>query len=343
MRGKNKSGVYFIAEIGGNHEGDFGLAKELLDQALESGVDAVKFQAYSGEGIANRIVDPGRVKHFNKFTLSMDNHIELAELCLANGVDYLASVWNEEMLSQLISYMRYVKIGSGDLTNYKFFKILASHEKPLILSTGLSDFEEVEAAVKTIDLFYRNCSLGDIEHHILQCTSMYPIAYSDAHLNVMKTYKKAFPKYKVGYSDHTVGTTAIQVAISMGAKMIEAHFTDRSIKSEFRDHLVSKTAEEFKELINFTEQVLELQGSNKKELLDIEKSNGHEKSFRRALYLKTDMARGAIVKEGDIAILRPVAGIAASEYYELLGKKLVRDITALEPLAWSDFTDDEFN
>ena len=143
MNTENKTNVYFIAEIGGNHEGDFSLAKDLLNQAIECGVDAVKFQAYTGEGIANRLVDPDRVKHFNRFTLSLDDHIELAEICLKRNVDYMASVWNEEMLCQLVPYMRFVKVGSGDLTNYKFFEILSSYQKPIVLSTGIADIQEV--------------------------------------------------------------------------------------------------------------------------------------------------------------------------------------------------------
>ena len=340
VNSENKTKVYFIAEIGGNHEGDFSLAKDLLNQAIECGVDAVKFQAYTGDGIANRLVDPDRVKHFNRFTLSLDDHIELAEICLKRDVDYMASVWNEEMLGQLVPYMRFVKVGSGDLTNYKFFEILSSYQKPIILSTGIAEIQDVEAAVSMIEKFYSGCDLGNLNHHILQCTSMYPIEFSDANLNVMGTYKNLFPNYEVGYSDHTVGTTAIQVAIAMGARTIEAHFTDKSIKSDFRDHIVSKTADDFRELIKFSDQVRDLQGSYEKSLLEIEKINGHDKSFRRSIYLNKYLPKGSTIKPEDVVILRPLSGIPASQYYELIGKKLARDINALEILQWSDILND---
>lgn len=331
--------VYMIAEIGGNHEGDLGLAKELLNQAIESGVNAVKFQAYTGEGIANKLVDPNRVKHFNKFTLSLDNHIELAEMCLNTNVDYLASVWNENMLSGLIPYMKYVKVGSGDLTNYRFFELISSHKKPLIVSTGLSSEQEVIEAVRVIDEYYQDCEMGEQSHALLQCTSMYPIEFSDANLNVMSRFKELFPNYKIGYSDHTVGTTAIQVAISMGARVIEAHFTDKNIKSDFRDHKVSKTIDEFKDIIKFAQHVKQLQGSCNKSLLEIEKAQGHDVSFRRSLYLNKDLPAGTIIREEDIVVLRPAAGIPASEYKNLIGKKLIRKKVALEVVEWHDLED----
>ena len=340
MNKRGNSKVYFIAEIGGNHEGDFSVAKDLLHQAIESGAHAAKFQAYTGDGIANKVVDPSRVKHFNKFTLSLDHHVELAEMCENANVDYMASVWNEDMLRHLVPYMKYVKIGSGDLTNYKFFSLLAHYQKPLILSTGLSTEEEVAGAVATIDQCYQEHDLGNLSHYLLQCTSMYPIEFSDANLNVMKSYSKLFPNYKIGYSDHTSGTTAIQVAIAMGAEMIEAHFTDRAIKSDFRDHIVSKTMAEFQDLIKFSEQVHELQGSFKKSLLDIEKENGHEISFRRSLYLNKTLKRGSKIKEEDIVVLRPASGIPASQYSDLVGKRLLRDVEALELFHWHDVEDE---
>jgi N,N'-diacetyllegionaminate synthase len=339
MKTREMHDVYVIAEIGGNHEGDFGLAKELLNQAVEAGVDAIKFQAYTGDGIANKVVDPDRVKHFNKFTLSLENHIELAEMCLNSNVDYLASVWNENMLHSLIPYMKYVKVGSGDLTNYRFFELISLHKKPLIISTGLSSEQEVIDAVRAVDGFYQDFKMGDQRHALLQCTSMYPIEYSDANLNVMHKYKKLFPNYKVGYSDHTIGTTAIQVAISMGAKVIEAHFTDKKIKSDFRDHKVSKTVDEFKDIIKFSQQVKQLQGSQKKSLLEIEKAHGHEVSFRRSLYLNKKLTAGAIILENDIVVLRPAVGIPASEFKNLIGKRLVRSKEALEVIDWDDFED----
>ncbi len=337
MKTQKTHDVYIIAEIGGNHEGDFGLAKELLNQAVDSGVNAVKFQAYTGEGIANKVVDPSRVKHFNKFTLSLENHIELAEMCINSKVDYLASVWNKDMLQGLIPYMKHVKVGSGDLTNYRFFELISAYKKPLIISTGLSSEQEVIDAVKAIDRYYRDCEMGEQKHALLQCTSMYPIEYSDANLNVMHRFKELFPNYQIGYSDHTIGTTAIQVAISMGAKVIEAHFTDKKIKSDFRDHKVSKTIDEFKEIIKFSKQVKQLQGSNKKSLLEIEKAHGHEVSFRRSLYLNKKLPAGAVIGEQDVIALRPAAGIPASEFYSLLGKKLVRTKEALEIIEWHDF------
>lgn len=335
MSGWNgKKGVYIIAEIGGNHEGDFEYAKKLTRLACKTGVDAVKFQVYTGETLVSKVESPDRHAHFQRFELTPDQYIALAQICKKAGVTFAASVWNIQAIEWLDPYMEYYKIGSGDLTALPILRRIASIGKPIILSTGLATMDEVFDAVSFIQSqnpVYKNRNhLG-----ILQCTSMYPIPNCDANLNVMKTFSENF-KATIGYSDHTIGPDAVELAIAMGAEIVEVHFTDSREGKTFRDHKVSFTPEEIKQLIEKIEKVHLLQGSPNKIPADTEVENGHIVSFRRAVYPVRDLSAGTILTEDLLTILRPNHGIDARHYYDLIGRKLKKDKKAFEKLDWQD-------
>ena len=177
---KGKNGPLLIAEIGGNHEGNFNYAKKMTKLAISSGVDAVKFQLYKGSSLVSPIESIDRFKHFNKFELSKKHHIELAKICKKSGVDYLASVWDLEMLSWIDTYLKYYKIGSGDLTAYPIIENLAKTGKPIILSTGLSHLKEIKSTIKFIQkhnkIYKKKTNLA-----VLQCTSSYPTSDEEVH------------------------------------------------------------------------------------------------------------------------------------------------------------------
>ncbi len=327
---KSKNDVYIIAEIGGNHEGDFEYAKKLTELAAESGADAVKFQIYTGDSLVNFKYDPDRNKHFKKFELSSDQYIELALLCKKLDITFMASVWDIEAFKYMDEYMPIYKVGSGDMTAYNLIEKMVKIGKPIILSTGLATFEEVKRVVefiKSLDIKYIN----DKKLCILQCTSMYPIPDEDANLNVMMTYKEEF-NIPFGYSDHTVGMDAIETAVSMGAQVIEVHFTDTREGKEFRDHKVSATKDEIKELIKKIKKIRTLQGSFEKKATKSEIDSGHTQSFRRGVFAKRDLIIGDIIKEDDLVTLRPLLGIGADKFYELVGKKLTSDVKNLDSI-----------
>ena len=216
---RSKNEVYIIAEIGGNHEGNFEYAKELTKLAALSGADAVKFQVYTGDSLVNKRYDPTRNKHFKKFELSKEQYIELAELCDDLDITFMASVWDIDAFSYIDKYMPIYKVGSGDMTAYNLIKKMVLTVKPIILSTGLATFNEVKSVISFIESidqrYIENKKLA-----LLQCTSMYPIPDSDANLNVINTYIDKFD-IPIGYSDHTVGMDAIEISVAMGAKIIE--------------------------------------------------------------------------------------------------------------------------
>ena len=329
---QGKHGPLLIAEIGGNHEGDFEYAKRLTRLAIDSGVDYVKFQIYTGDTLVSQQESPDRNKHFKKFELSKEQHRYLAQMVTEAGINYTSSVWDVEAMDWIDEYISLYKIGSGDLTAYPVLRKTAERGKPMILSTGLSTEAEVLDAVAYIQQV--NPAYKDPEMlAILQCTSMYPINPTDAHLNVMHRLKEK-TGLSIGYSDHTEGSKALCYAVAMGAEVLEFHFTDDRSGKQFRDHKVSLTPEEISELIHEIELIRAYQGSEIKQAVQIELDHGHEISFRRAVYPSRDIKAGEVLSEENLTVLRPLHGIDAREYDQLIGKKLKTDVKKHQKLEW---------
>jgi N-acetylneuraminate synthase/N,N'-diacetyllegionaminate synthase len=321
-------GPLLIAEIGGNHEGDFAYAKRLTELAIASGADVVKFQLYRGATLVNERESPDRYSHFTRFELSREQHLELAERCRAAGVKYLASVWDLQMLEWIDPHLAFYKVGSGDLTAYPILRELAQRGKPMILSTGLSTLDEVLAAVayiQSIDGRYRRPEMLAL----LQCTSMYPIGDRDANLRAMDTLRDA-TGLAVGYSDHTIGRMALVVAAARGGEVLEFHFTDDRVGKTFRDHQVSLTPDEVHDLCRDLDQLRDLLGDGVKRPLASEVETGHVTSFRRAVYCRRPIARGQVIEADDVAVLRPNHGLDARHFDEVVGKRAARDLHALD-------------
>lgn len=321
---EGKFGPLLIAEIGGNHEGNFEYAKQLCKLAIESNSDYVKFQIYSGDGLVSAVESPDRNKHFKKFELTIDQHKHLAEMVLNADLKYVASVWDIESLDWIDPYMTFYKIGSGDLTAYPVIAEIAKRKKPIIISTGLSTEKEVIDTVAFIqkqDPMYCNPeNLG-----ILQCTSMYPIEYSDANLNVMARFKE-LTGLAVGYSDHTTDSKALQYAYAMGAEILEFHFTDTREGKDFRDHKVSLTKEDVWDLQKEFQIILALKGSPEKRPLPIEINNNHLETFRRGVYANEKIAAGTTIQSHQLTTKRPNVGVDARDFYNLIGKIASEDI-----------------
>ncbi len=327
---KGKHGPLLIAEIGGNHEGNFEVAKELARQAISTGADYVKFQLYRGDTLVSPHESPDRNAHFKRFELSREQHIELAEMCQAGGVGYMASVWDLEMLEWIDPYMPIYKIGSGDLTAWPIVKEFARRGKPIILSTGLATLDEVMqtvAQIQSVDSRY--CDPEWL--CLLQCTSMYPISLEDANLRVMKTLKEA-TGLAVGYSDHTEGGEALRVAAAMGAEVLEFHFTDTREGKVFRDHKVSLTPQEVKDLQKDLDVIGLLQGDGVKQPQKSEIEQGHVVSFRRGAYLPYSVKPGEVIEPKALHFLRPNHGLDARDLDSTFKGYAAEHIRAFEKL-----------
>lgn len=324
-----------IAEIGGNHEGDFEYARRLLQLAATSGADVVKFQIYSGCTLVNGREDPQRAAHFDRFALSTAQYLALAEESRALGVEFNASIWDASQIEVFDPFLRFYKVGSGDLTAYPLLREIARRRKPIMLSTGLATLDEVKqsvAFIRSLDSIYERRDMLSI----LQCTSMYPIPDTDANLNVVTTLKNTF-NCKIGYSDHTEGTYAAEIAVALGAEILELHFTDRKEGRSFRDHLVSFTREEILALRERIRTINEIKGSFEKKPAPSEIENNHLVSFRRGVYPARDIMAGERVEVADFVVLRPNRGIPANEIEKLQGLLAKRDLKVQERLDWNDF------
>jgi N-acetylneuraminate synthase/N,N'-diacetyllegionaminate synthase len=315
---------YLIAEVGGNHEGSFDYAQKLVEEACKSGAHCVKVQIYTGDNLVSSVEDPDRNLHFKKFELSIEQHRKLADICREYSVDYNASIWDIPTLEVFDEYLKFYKVGSGDLTAYPILRWMASRGKPILISTGLSSLDDVFHSINYIR------SINPLYNHpsmicILQCTSMYPIPLSEANLSVIPTYRNLFG-CESGYSDHTEGDSAIKQAISMDARVIEFHYTDSREGKVFRDHKVSLINSEIKSLIEYIAQYKTSLGVSYKVPQHSEIISGHTSSFRRAVYLNKPLKLGQTVSESDLIALRPCHGVDARDYSKLIGSVALRDI-----------------
>ena len=325
--------LYLIAEIGGNHQGSFKKALELCELAINSKADCIKFQLYTAENLVNPIISKDRFEHFKKFELTKDQHIHLAEKCIKSGKDYSASIWDLNMINWINPFLKFFKVGSGDLTSRQYLRRYAITGKPIILSTGLSNQKEVKDAInfiREVNPSYNN--LGKII--LMQCTSMYPIEDTDANLSVISSFSK-LQNIIPGYSDHTRGNKALINSISWGAKVLEFHFTDNKNNETFRDHLVSLELEDVNQLKIDCLQALKMIGDPIKKPLEIEINNGHIESFRRAIYPSKDIQKGEKLSKDNLICLRPCKGIGAEYFDEILGKELLIPIHKYQELNWN--------
>ena len=331
-------GPLLIAEIGGNHEGDYQRARALTEQAIGVGPDFIKFQIYTGDSLVSPVADPKRHGHFQELELTRDQHLDLACMCRNAGVGYMASVWDMSTLDWVDPVLEMYKVGSGDLAATGILRRVAERRKPIVLSTGLATEREVLDAVDTlaaVDARYRNPEWLAL----LQCTSAYPIENRDANLAVMSRLHE-LTGLPTGYSDHTEGTVALEVAAAVGARVLEFHFTDRRADPSFRDHGVSLLPDEVTRLQQYCDEVVRLAGSSRKQPLEVEQATGQVQSSRRALYPARDLPTGHRIGSEDLIPLRPNQGIDAREIDRVVGRRAVRALSALAPIQWTDLRDD---
>jgi len=318
-----KEHPFCIAEIGGNHQGNFQTALELTDLALSTRVDAVKFQTYFADSLIARSVAPDRWTHFKSFELTLDQHVQIAEKIVGAGKTYMSSIWDRAAFEALKPYLRIIKIGSGDLTSLEFLELAADSGLPIILSTGLSFYSEVEHAVgilRSRNSVYKE----DGMLILLQCTSMYPIKNEDANLAVMGQLRNLVSR--VGYSDHTVGNECLKAAYMMGAEYLEFHFSNDKTNESFRDHLVSLEVDDVNDLYAHFDFVQTVYGNEEKKPLEIEIANSHVETFRRGFYARETIKKGESIDRNMIMELRP--NPKKTLLADILGKVAKFDIQA---------------
>ncbi|CAH0260017.1 N-acetylneuraminate synthase family protein [Peribacillus simplex] len=333
--------TFIIAEIGVNHNGSLILAKKMVDKAIDAGADAVKFQMFDTEALTTEQADlteyQKRTKEKNqydmlkKLELSPAEFIDLKKYCDKKNTIFLATPFDLNSVDFLNKLdMCAFKVGSGDLTNFPLLKRIVKTGKPIILSTGMSTISEIDQTIE-----YLNALKGNLQISVLHCTSSYPASEQQINLNVIRDYLKRYP-FVIGYSDHSIGIHIPIAATALGARIIEKHITlDQSLPGP--DHSASINIEEFKEMVQLVRLTELSLGSEKKSVTEDEERV--KPLVRRSLYLKSNTPTGTVITENQLITLRPLAGIEANEFENVIGRVLKVPKKKHAPLFWTDFYD----
>lgn len=333
---REKKRVYIVAEIGGNFT-DYDTATLLIDQAKESGADAVKLQTYKANTVASKqamfdMENTGIIRqteYFKKFELDMEMHEKVYAYARKMGLDIFSTpshMSDVDMLEKLGTNV--YKIGADDVTNIPFLKGVARLGKTIMLSTGMSTLEEVREAVNAI----LEESNEDIV--IMHVVSLYPTAPQYVNLEAIRTLQREFPQFTVGYSDHTLGIDSCIFAAVMGARVIEKHFTYDK-QAEGPDHMLSATMDEMKTLVEKIRLYEEMRGHGVKMPMGDELKN--RKNNRKSIVCVHGIKRGEVLTEDNVDIKRPGFGIPPKYKAVLIGKRAVRDIEDDTVIRWADF------
>lgn len=327
---------YIVAEIGGNFK-DYETAVLLIDQAKESGVDAVKLQTYRAETLTSRhaVFDmentgvASQIEYFKEYEIDEALHKKVYQYAKEKGLDIFSTpshITDVAMLERLGTDV--YKIGADDATNLPFLEEIAKLNKPIILSTGMCAIEEIKEAVNAI------VSVGNNKLAIMHVVSLYPTASQYVNLEVIRTLQREFPQFTIGYSDHTLGVDSCIFAAVMGAQIIEKHFTyDKN--AEGPDHILSATHDEMKILVDKIRLYEKMRGNGIKMPVGDEVKN--RRNNRKSVVCVRDMKKGDIITNEDIDIKRPGSGILPKYKEMLIGKRVARDIEEDTLLQWSDF------
>ncbi len=319
-----KERTFIIAEAGVNHNGDMGLAREMIDVAAEAGVDAVKFQTFKAEHLILKdlekapyqkvTTDRGESQYdmLRRLEVGKKETEELMDYCKKKQILFLSTPFERVSLEELEELeVAAFKVAATDVTNIQFLRQVAAKGRPMILSAGMCYLEEVRLALEAIAPVNQDVIL-------LQCTANYPIRDEEANLRVIRTFQEEFP-ILVGYSDHSQGVGAAPYAVAAGAKVIEKHFTlDKGMEGP--DHRASVTPEELKRLVMEIRKVEAYLGSNVKTPTCSEQ--GTRRSLQKCLVAGTEIRAGEFFTEENITAKRTGgAGISALYYDSIVGKR----------------------
>ena len=326
--------VFIVAEIGNNHEGNFELAKKMINAAAATGVDAVKFQTFLPEHFVS-FEDQSRLKRLRSFQLSYKQFRELSKVAKKKGLIFFSTPLDIESAKFLNSIQPIFKISSGDNNFYPLIDIVSSFGKPLIVSTGAADTNDIKRVYDKISKIWSSKKKSHRNLAFLHCVSSYPVPNEQANLASIIHLKKMFPKVVVGYSDHTLGIDAAVLSVMAGARIVEKHFTLDKNFSDFRDHQLSADPEEMCLMVNKIREVEKIFGKEEKKPQQCEK--GMNILARRSIAAVCDLKVGTKLSSSDLTWVRPGKGFSPGEEKKIIGKKINRDLRMGEIFKKSHF------
>lgn len=327
----SKDKCIIIAEVGVNHNCSLKIAKKLIQEAKKNGADIVKFQTYKAEKLSikespkfitsnGKVVKKGslfnsykKVDKFNK------NHYELLKkICLKNKIEFMSTPFDDEAVDMLSKLgVKAFKIASCDITNFPLLEKVAKKKKPIFLSTGASNIEEIQNAVKYISKFNKKICL-------MHCTMSYPTKPEDVNLLALNEFKKKFKDIPLGLSDHSLGYEIAAASVLLGVRVIEKHFTYNKKLKKSADHSISINPSELKKLKISVDLFLKASGEEKKRVLKCEKVL--RKIARRSLVAIKPIRMGEIIVKSSLVSKRPGTGIAPNQISSVIGKKAKTNI-----------------
>jgi sialic acid synthase SpsE len=329
-----------IAEFGVNALGSLDRAKEAVLKAKEAGADCIKFQLYRADTLVTKTApkfwnwegDKDKTTQHSAYdaldNMPWDYYKEIIRYCEEVGIEFLCTPFDFEAVDFLDSIgQKAFKISSSDLTYLDFLTYIAKKKKPILLSTGAATLGEVEEAVETIRKAKNNKII------LLHCTLKYPTLDKCANLNLIKTLAQTFPKYAVGLSDHTMGTLTPALAVMVGAKVIEKHYTVDKGLPDSADHWFSVNPPELKQLVENVKRAYEALGSSTKKVFNCEKKT--YKYDKRSIVSNANIKKGEMFTKENLTCKRPGTGIPPKFLHILYGKTARRRIKQDTTIKWT--------
>lgn len=328
---------YIIAEAGVNHNGDVDLAHDLVDVAANAGADAIKFQTFNTSDLVTsdaktaeyqqRSGEVEQDEMLEGLELEPSDVRELADYCRRKGVAFLSTPYDQQSVSLLDSLdIDMIKVASADIINKPLLKHIAETGRPIILSSGMATMEEIAQALSWI----RETENNDVV--LLHCVSEYPADPSDLNLQFIETLDAVFNN-PIGFSDHSKGIIPPVVAVALGARVIEKHFTlDSSMEGP--DHAASLEPHELEEMISAIRLCEQSLGNEMKKITQGERENA--KRMRTSLHAAADLQVGDRLTSDNISITRPADGLAPRHFNTLQGSRVKCDMKSGEPITWED-------
>ena len=322
--------VFIIAEAGVNHNGSIKLAKDLIDVAVESGADAVKFQTFKAENLVSKTAEKADYQKkttdalesqfdmIKKLELDVSTHKELLAYCQEKGIMFLSTPFDHDSIDLLSDLgLQIFKIPSGEITNLPYLRHIGSLDKQVVLSTGMSNLNEVGDALTVLI----NSGTSKENITVLHANTMYPTPMEDVNLNAMLTMQREF-SVAVGYSDHTLGIEVDIAAVAMGASIIEKHFTlDKTMDGP--DHRASLEPEELKAMVSSIRNIEKALGDYEKKPSLSENVNIN--IARKSIVANQIIKKGELLSKKNITTKRPGSGINPMKWDVVIGTIAIRD------------------
>ena len=315
--------VFIIAEIGNNHEGSFEIAKKMINEAANTGVDAVKFQTFLPEHFIS-CEDQSRLNKLRSFKLSNMQFRKLSKIAKKKGLIFFSTPLDIHSAKFLNTIQPIFKIASGDNNFYPLIDAVIGFRKPLIISTGAAGIKDVQKIYAKIikNNYFKKKGLHNLA--FLHCVSSYPVPNNQANLGSITYLKRLFPNIVIGYSDHTKGVQAATLSVLAGARIVEKHFTLDKNFSNFRDHKLSADPKEMSTMVRKIRQFEKMLGKEDKTKQLCEKEMNI--AGRRSIAVSRDMKKGIKLQKSDLIWVRPASGFSPGEEKKIIRKKILRDL-----------------